>query len=330
MKIETEFTKLFNCTLPIIGAPMFLVSNEEMVIAISEAGGIGTIPSLNYRPAIEFKKTLSSIKKNTNKPIGVNLIVNKSNLRLNEDLKSTLDSGVELIITSLGSPKEIIKEAHSSGSKVFCDVINLDHALKVQELGADGVIAVCSGAGGHAGPLSPFSLIPWLKKELSIPVVAAGAIADGSSFLSALSLGACAVSMGTRFIASREAQVDSSYKDAIIKSVPTDIVMTSRISGTPASVINTPFIEKLGPELPVLLKTLKKFPSLKKYVQMLIYYLGAKELESSAKGVSWKQVWSAGQSVGAIDSVFSCKEIIESLVKEYEIMYSKIPKPHQE
>ncbi len=155
-RIQTPFTEMMKCDLPIIGAPMFLVSNVDMVTAISEAGGVGTFPALNYRPIEEYKKALLEIKSRTQKPIGVNIIVNKSNSRQMEDLKHALDAGVNLFITSLGSPKQVILEAHKNGAKVVCDVTNLEHARKVQDMGADGVIAVSSGAGGHAGPISPW------------------------------------------------------------------------------------------------------------------------------------------------------------------------------
>lgn len=303
---------------PIIAAPMFLVSNEAIVKAVSEAGGIGTFPSLNYRPQAEFDRVVKKIKKETNKPIGLNLIVNKSNARQNEDLKSALNAGVDLFITSLGSPKTVITEAHKNGAKVFCDVTNLEHAKKVQDMGADGVIAVSSGAGGHAGPISPLVLIPWLKKELKIPIIAAGGIADGPTLAAALVLGASGASIGTRFIASKEAQVDMAYKNAIVSSSPEDIVMTTRISGTPAAVIKTPYIEKMGTDLPLALKVLKENPLTKKYVVPLIHLLGMKSLEKAANQATWKTVWSAGQSVGLVNEILSCQEIVESLVKGYE------------
>ena len=316
-KIKTAFTEMMKCELPIIGAPMFLVSNEEMVTAISEAGGVGTFPALNYRPIEEYQKALAKIKAQTKKPIGVNIIVNKSNARQGQDLKYALDAGVELFITSLGSPKQVILDAHKNGAKVICDVTNLDHALKVQEMGADGVIAVAAGAGGHAGPISPFVLLPWLKDKLQIPVIAAGGIADGRTMAASLMLGASAVSIGTRFIASREASVDQAYKDAIVKSTPEDIVMTMRISGTPAAVIRTPYIEKIGLDLPWYLKALKNQKFSKKYVVPLIHLLGMRQLEAAAKGTSWKSVWSAGQSVGLIHDILSCEEIMKKLVDEY-------------
>lgn len=308
---------MMNIKYPIIGAPMFLVSNVEMVSSISNAGGIGTFPALNYRPLEEYKKALSSIRDNTSGPIGVNVIVNKSNTRQKDDLGIALDNGVELFVTSLGSPKEVIKDAHKNSAKVICDVTNLEHAKKVQDLGADGVVAVSAGAGGHAGPISPFSLIPWLKKEIEIPVIAAGGIADGATMASAIALGAEAVHVGTRFIATTEAKVDSSYKDAIINASPEDIVLTTRISGTPASVIKTPYIEKTGTDLPLLLKLLKNNPYTKKYVVPLIHFLGSKSLEAAADKPTWKTVWSAGQTVGLINEVLSCEDVINKFVEEY-------------
>ena len=325
-RIETPFTKMMGIRYPIIAAPMFLVSNEAIVKESSKAGAIGTFPTLNYRPQSEFDRVVKKIKSEIKEPIGVNIIVNKSNSRQHDDLKSALEAGVDLFITSLGSPKKVIEDAHRNGAKVFCDVTNLEHAQKVQDMGADGVIAVSSGAGGHAGPISPLVLIPWLKKELSIPIIAAGGIADGPSMAAALVLGASGVSVGTRFIASQEAQVDGAYKKAILDSSPEDIVMTTRVSGTPAAVIKTDYIEKIGTDLPWALKILKSHPLTKKYVVPLIHLAGMKSLEKAAEGPTWKTVWSAGQSVGLIDEILSCQEIVESLVKGYERAIQNAPK----
>lgn len=326
MKIQTPFTEMLKIQYPIIGAPMFLVSNADMVVAISEAGGIGTMPSLNFRPEAQYVEALKEIKTRTKKPIGVNIIVNKSNTRAQSDLKASLDYGVELFITSLGSPKEVIAEAHKNGAKVICDVINLEHAKKVQDLGADGVIAVSTGAGGHAGPISPIVLVSWLQKKLTIPVIAAGGVADGATMASMMSLGAAGVSIGTRFIASKEARIEQAYKDAIVKSSPEDIVMTTRLSGTPAAVIKTPYIEKIGLDLPWYFKVLKDQKLTKKYIVPLIHFLGSKALEEAAIKPSWKTVWSAGQSVGLIEDILSCQEIIEKIVTEYDDCLNKVPR----
>lgn len=332
--IKTKMTDILNISLPIIGAPMFLVSNEDMVVEISEAGGIGTFPSLNYRPIENYDKALKEIRRRTQKPIGVNIIVNKSNTRQNDDLKIALRHGVNLFITSLGNPKEVIKEAHQQGAKVFCDVTNLEHALKVQDYGADGVIAVGSGAGGHAGPISPLVLIPWLSQKLQIPVMAAGGIADGYGLASMLALGASGVSVGTRFIVSKESKVGSDYKNAIIKATPEDIMMTKRISGTPASVIKTPYTLKMGAELPWVVEKMKNHPYTKKIVVPILHAMGAKSLEgaigekgkSHIEKPSWKTVWSAGQSVGLINEDLSCKEIINKMVIEYKEAIKRLPK----
>ena len=314
------------CRYPIIGAPMFLVSNVEMVVAISEAGGIGTFPALNYRPIEKYREALQAMRAKTKKPIGVNVIVNKSNLRQDQDLSVALDAGVDLFITSLGSPEKVIRDAHKNGAKVFCDVTNLEHALKVQDQGADGVIAVGAGAGGHAGPISPLVLVPWLKEKLKIPVIAAGGIATGAQITASLALGASAVHIGTRFIASHEAGVDDAYKNAVVDHGPQDIVMTTRISGTPAAVINTPYIQKMGTDLHPILKLLKENPRTKKYAMMLITYLGTQSLENAATKASWKTVWSAGQSVGLIHEILSCEAIIEKLVAEYFASANALPR----
>lgn len=316
--IPTAFTEMMKIKLPIIAAPMFLVSNEDMVVEASEHGAIGTFPALNYRPVEKYREALLSIRRRTKNPIGVNIIVNKSNSRQSEDLKYALDAGVDLFITSLGNPKEVIREAHKNGARVICDVTNLDFALKVEDLGADGVIAVAQGAGGHAGPITPMVLVPWLKTRLKIPVILAGGISHGSGLAAALTLGADAVSVGTRFIASKEAGVDESYKKAVVDSTAEDIVMTTRISGTPAAVIKTPYVEKLGLELPWIVRELKENKHTKKFVVPLIHYMGMKALEEAAEKPTWKTVWSAGQSVGLIDEVLSVREILEKFLREYD------------
>lgn len=316
--IPTAFTKLMNIQLPIIAAPMFLVSNVDLVVETSEAGAIGTFPALNYRPVEKYRDALRDMRARTKKPIGVNIIVNKSNLRQKDDLKYALEAGVELFITSLGNPKEVIEQAHKQGAKVICDVTNLEHGLKCEDLGADGVIAVAAGAGGHAGPISPLVLIPWLKSRLKISVIAAGGIAHGSGVAACLALGADAVSVGTRFIASKEATVEQAYKDAIVNATAEDIIMTSRISGTPAAVIRTPYTDSISGELPWVVKQLKENKHTKKYVVPLIHYMGSKALEKAAETPTWKQVWSAGQSVGLVNDILPARQIIENLCAEYE------------
>ena len=316
--VKTAFTEMMGCEYPIIVAPMFLVSNEAMVIAGSNQGAIGAAPSLNWRTSEDFAAALERIAAGTTKSYGINLIVNKSNTRLEEDLKIVERFKVPLVITSLGNPAEVIRRVHAYGGKVFCDVTTLEFGQKVKDAGADGVIAVSAGAGGHAGPISPLVLIPHLKEQLGIPVVAAGGISTGKQILAALALGADAVQMGTRFIASDEATVADDYKQAIVKSQPEDIVMTSRISGHPAAVIRTPYVDKLGTDLPPFEKFLLKYPATAKYAKMLRYMFGTNLLESSATKPSWKTVWSAGQGAGLIHDILPTAEIIQRLMREYQ------------
>jgi len=315
--INTPFTKILGCRFPIIAAPMFLVSNESIVSAASNAGAIGGAPSLNWRSAELFDQAVQKIKSQTSNPFAINLIVNKSNLRLDEDLAVVVKHKVPMVITSLGNPKNVIEQVHAYGGKVFCDVVDLKYALKVQEQGCDGVIAVSSGAGGHAGPISPLVLLPYLRKNLKIPIVAAGGIATGKQILAALVLGADAVQIGTRFICSTEASVNEDYKKAIIEADPEDIVMTRRISGTPAAVIKTPYIEKIGLDLNPIEKFLRNSPLTSKYMKLLRVVLGTKSLESAAEKPTWKTVWSAGQGVGLINNVLPTKTLVENLVNEY-------------
>lgn len=315
--IKTAITEMLGCEYPIIAAPMFLVSNEAMVSEASNAGGMGAAPSLNWRSPEKFDEALGKIRASTNRPYGINLIVNKSNLRMEQDLEIIARHKVPFVITSLGNPQKVIEVVHAYGGKVFCDVVDLKYALKVQEQGADGVIAVSSGAGGHAGPLSPMVLIPYLKENLSIPVIAAGGIATGKQILAALALGADAVQIGTRFIASTEAEIAKDYKDAVVNAEPEDIVLTKRISGTPAAVINTPFVQKIGYELPWWEAMLRKNPTTAKYMKLLRYMRGTKSLENSASKPTWKTVWSAGQGVGLIHDILPTADIMKRLVAEY-------------
>jgi nitronate monooxygenase len=315
--LQTDFTRLLGCAYPIIAGPMFLVSDENLVVAVSEAGGIGATPSLNWRTTEQFREAIRNIKSRTKKPFAVNLIVNQSNPRQQADLDVCVEEKVPLVITSLGNPKETIRKMHSVGSKVFCDITTLGYAQKVQDLGADGVIAVSSGAGGHAGPISPMVLIPYLKRNLKIPVVAAGGIATGEQMAAAMMLGASAAQIGTRFIATTEAKVDPSYKDAILKAEPEDIVLTKKISGTPAAVINTDYIKKQGLELNWVEERLMKNPRTKKYTKLALAYWGSLTLTKAAKSSTWKQVWSAGQGVGLIDDIVPAGEVVSRLVREH-------------
>jgi len=308
-KLDTEFTKMMGCKYPIIAAPMFLVSNPEIVIEATLAGGVGTFPTLNCRTLYELEDWILRIKEKVGDlPWGVNLILHKSNKRLQEDKAIVLKHKVPLIISSLGNPQELLKEARPLGTKVICDVINTKHAAKAVEAGVDGLIVVSAGAGGHAGPLSPFNSLPYFKKKFpDTPIIAAGGISSGAHLLSSVALGACAVSVGTRFIASKEAGVEKGYKSAIVKSGPEDIFMSKALSGVNASVLRTPESEEFY-------QWDRSLRGKMSQAFQLLFFKGGLKLK---KKYSWNNVWSAGQSVGEVESVLSCKEIVDKFISEY-------------
>mgnify|MGYP000645619785 CR=1 FL=1 len=254
MDFKNELTKQLGISFPMIMAPMFLVSNERMIKEAMKEGIMGAFPSLNYRGNNELAEVLERLrnfKNELNHPgsYGVNLIVQKSNPLYAKHLQICIDQKVPFFITSLGNPSETIQAAHSYGAKVYCDVTNIVHAQKAFDAGCDGFIAVGQGAGGHAGPNPLHILVPSLREHFPhTPVIAAGGIATGKSLLSMLVLGASAVSVGTRFIASEEAEVSHEYKDAIVNSGMEDIVLTTKISGTPCTIINTPYAHEIGYE----------------------------------------------------------------------------------
>lgn len=316
-RIETALTRMLNIDYPIIMAPMFLVSNASMTIEAIKAGITGAIPALNYRTDKAFRQALDEIREACDGPIGINLICNKSNIRLEEQLKTCLDYKVEYIITSLGSPQKVIEACKPKGIKVFCDVIDERYAKKVEGMGADALIAVNSEAGGHAGPLPPSELIPLLIETCNLPVISAGGVGRGSQLLEKLELGACGASIGSPFIASAEADVSQEYKQAIIDYGADDIVMTTKISGTPCTVINTPYVQEIGTKQNWLEALLNKNKKLKKYAKMLTFYKGMKALENAAFGATYKTVWCAGPSIEYVKEVRPVKEIVETLIKEY-------------
>lgn len=322
-KISTPLTEMLGIKYPIIIAPMFLVSNAKMLIAAGNAGITGCVPALNYRTDEKFRAALDEIRANTNGPIGINLIANKSNIKLEEQLATCIEKKVDYIITSLGSPEAIIKACKPAGIKVFCDVIDEGFAKKVEGLGADAVIAVNSGAGGHAGPMPKEVLIPKLLAAVNIPVISAGGVGIGSQLLDTLELGACGASIGSPFIATTEADVSEEYKQACVDHGAKDIVMTNRISGTPCTVINTDYVKKIGTEQNWLEAFLSKNKSLKKYVKMLTFYKGMKAVEKAAFSATYETVWCAGPSIEHVHAIRPTKDVIETLIKEYEATLAK-------
>lgn len=309
-------TQLLNIKYPIIMAPMFLVSNEEMIIAASKAGITGCIPALNWRTINDLKKGIENIKNQSSGPFGINLIVNKSNIKYQEQLKTIADLGVDYIITSLGNPNETIKVAHSNGIKVFCDVTDLKYAQKVEDLGADGIIAVNNQAGGHAGNIDPKTLIESLKSNCNIPIISAGGVGNSSELNNMLELGVSGCSIGSIFIPSTEAGVSDEYKQACVDYSAKDIVMTTKLSGTPCTVIKTPYVESIGTSQSALEKILNKNKTLKKWAKMLTFYKGMKSLEKAAFSATYKSVWCAGPSIEHVHDIMPIEQIVKSLVKD--------------
>jgi nitronate monooxygenase len=320
-----QLTSALAIRYPVIMAPMFLVSNEKMVKAAMDNGIAGTFPSLNFRKEGELKQVLDQLNQYRAQlqpgqgTYGVNLIVQKTNPLYSKHLKDCVAAEVPFYITSLGSPKEVIAAARSYGAKVLCDVTNIQHAEKAALAGCDGFIAVCAGAGGHAGPYPMHILVPALQKEFPDKLlVAAGGIATGQQLASALVLGAHGASIGTRFIASEEASVSNEYKNAILDYGMEDIVLTERLSGTPCNVINTPAARKIGYKQNWLEKQLNKNARTRKYFKMLVQLRGMKKLEDAVKPGNYQQLWSAGQSVEMVDEISSIHDIVNKLVQELE------------
>lgn len=315
--IETELTKMLGMKYPVIMAPMFLVSNAAMTIAAVKSGITGCIPALNYRTDDELRAAIKEIRDNCDGPIGFNLIVNKSNIRYREQLKTLVELEVDYIITSLGNPEETIRQCKAKDIKVFCDVTDVHYAKKVADLGADAVIAVNKEAGGHAGNISGKDLVPLLIKEINIPVISAGGVGNGLQFKERLEWGACGISMGSPFIASTEAGVSKEYKQAVVDYGAKDIVMTTKLSGTPCTVINTPYVQKIGTEQSWLEKLLNKNKKLKKYMKMITFLKGMKSLEKAAFGATYKTLWCAGPSIEYVNEIKDVKDIVKELISSY-------------
>lgn len=324
MNISTWLTQELNIKYPIILAPMFLVSNDEMVIAAAKAGITGCIPALNYRTLEDFEKGLKNLKENCPGPFGINLIVNKSNIHMDKQIDLLDMYPPAYIITSLGSPRAAIERLRKHGTKVFCDVIDVEYALKVESLGADALIAVNSGAGGHAGKIPSSILIPMLREKCRIPIIAAGGVGTGDALLSMFSLGAEGVSIGSPFIASNESGVNSDYKQACIDFGAQDIAMTSKVSGTPCTVIKTPYVEKIGLEQNFVEEFVNKNKKLKKYAKMLTYYKGMKLLEKAAFSATYKSVWCAGPSIEFSHKVEPVDVIVKRLISGMEEAHNQL------
>lgn len=317
--MATTLDKLLNIEYPILVAPMFLISNTKMIKAALDNGITAAFPALNYRTDKELRDAINEIKAYTSKPFGVNLIVNKSNFKYKDQLKTLVELKVDFIITSLGSPQEVIEQCKPAGIKVFCDVVDLDYAKKVEALGADALIAVNNQAGGHAGKISPKELITLLTTHCKIPVISAGGIAFAKDVKEVISWDAAGVSVGTIFMASHEAGISQDYKQALIDYGAKDIVMSSKLSGSPLTVINTPYVQQLGTEATWFERLLNKNKRLKKYVKLLIAWKGMKKIEKAAFGATYKTVWCAGPAIEHVHDIRPMGEIVKQVTSGLEL-----------
>jgi nitronate monooxygenase len=291
--------------LPLVAAPMFLISNPQLVLACCANGVVGSFPALNQRDSAGFKAWLQEIEAGLAQlqapaPYAVNLIVHPTNPRLQADLTLCVEHRVPIVITSLGAVKEVVDAVHSYGGVVFHDVTTRRHAEKAAQAGVDGLIAVAAGAGGHAGTWSPFALIAEIRQFFDKTLLLAGCLTHGHELLAAQLLGADLGYMGTRFIATRESHAQEAYKQMILSASAVEIVHTPAVSGIPASFLRQS-LEQAGYDL----AALKSNPETGKL----------KPLDEEAK--AWKTVWSAGQGVGGIHDLPSAAQLIERLQVEY-------------
>jgi nitronate monooxygenase len=300
--------------LPVIGSPMFIASTPDLVIAQCKAGIIGSFPALNARPPELLAQWLTRIeteladyaKANPGRPVApyaVNQIAHVSNDRLQHDMERCVEHKVPLIITSLRPPREIVEAAHSYGGLVFHDVINVRHARKAVEQGVDGIIVVCAGAGGHAGLGSPFALVREIRQFFGGTLVLSGAMSSGADVFAALSLGADMAYIGTRFLATSEANVDPAYRQMIVDSSSDDVVYTSLFTGVKGNYLrHSVAAAGMDPDnLPEADKSKMNFGS-----------------GGNMKQKAWRDIWSGGQGVGNIHDILPAGEVVARMVDEYE------------
>ena len=287
--------------LPVIAAPMFLVSGPDLVVETCKAGVVGSFPALNQRSTEGYGEWLAEIREragNAAAPFGVNLIVHRSNTRLDADLAETVRQRVPFVITSLGAVSEVVDAIHGYGGLVFHDVINLRHAQKAAEAGVDGLIAVCAGAGGHAGTYNPFAFLHEIRQFYQGTIILSGAMSTGAHVVAARAAGADFAYLGTRFIATTESRAPEDYKHMILAATAKDIVYTNAISGVNGNFLRAS-LEAAGLDP----------ANLPQFNREL--HLGSSEKRA------WKNIWSAGQGVGAIHDVPSTAELVARLRHEY-------------
>jgi len=304
MSQKAEFIQ--NLSLPVIAAPMFLISGPKLVVECCKNGIVGTFPALNQRTSegfeewlIQIKSELKAFEEESGKkaaPFGVNLVVHPTNPRLEADVKLCIKHQVPLVITSLGAVSQVVDAIHSYGGLVFHDIIKKRHAEKAAEAGVDGLILVSAGAGGHAGTINPMSLIAEVKKFFHKTIILSGCISTGRDVASALQMGADLAYMGTRFINTKESKATEEYRKMIIDAGASDVVYTAAISGVHANFLAAS-LQAAG----ITEEDLKKDTKID----------FGKELDTEAK--AWKTIWSAGQGVTTIDDVLPVSKLVEDL-----------------
>lgn len=306
--------------LPVVGAPLFIISNPDLVIAQCKAGVVGSFPSLNARPVAEFEQWLLHITSELDAynaanpdrpaaPYAVNQIVHRSNNRLYEDLELCVKYKVPIVITSLGAREDVNEAVHSYGGIVLHDVINNRFAHKAVEKGADGLIAVAAGAGGHAGSTSPFALIQEIRAWFDGPLLLSGSIASGDAILAARAMGADLAYIGSAFIATKEANADQAYKQAIVDYDSSDIVYSSLFTGVSGNYLK-PSIRNAGMDpdnLPEGDPSKMDFGS-----------------GGNTDAKAWKDIWGCGQGIGAVKAVDSTSDVVGRLTREYDTALQRI------
>jgi len=301
-------------SIPVIAAPLFLISGPKLVIECCKNGIVGTFPALNQRTSegfeewlIQIKSELDEFEKETGKkpaPFGVNLIVHNTNPRVRADLKICIKHKVPIVITSLGAVSRLVDAVHSYGGLVFHDIVKKRHAEKATEAGVDGLILVAAGAGGHAGTINPMALISEIKSFFDKTIILSGCISNGRDVASALQMGADLAYMGTRFINTKESRAPDDYKQMIIDSSATDIVYTAAVSGVPASFLR-PSLESMG--------ITEEMWGRKAKVDF------GKELDAAqAEAKAWSTIWSAGQGVTNISDDLPVQELVDRITNEFK------------
>jgi nitronate monooxygenase len=318
--------------VPVICGAMYPCSNPELVAAVSEAGGIGIIQplSLVFVHRYDFREGLRKIRELTDKPVGFNVITEKSSKKYQERMSQWLDialeEGVRFFVTSLGNPKWIVKRVEPYGGVVYHDVTERKWAIKALENGVHGIICVNDRAGGHAGAMRAQEMYDDMS-DLGVPLVCAGGISTPDEFLKVLAMGYEGVQMGTRFIATRECNAHQDYKDAIVRAKAKDIVLTEKISGVPVAVINTPYIEKIGTKANWLARWMLKHPRFKHWMRAIYSLLAVWQLKRASKeGAGYKDYWQAGKSVEGVLEV----ESVEAVVGRLQGALSSAAKPESQ